>query len=115
MPSVTVMVQNYMGDAAYPLTFTVTEPPPPVMGPTLSGLTPARGRVGAIVTLKGSSFGATRGASVVKFGTRTATKFVSWSTTGIKVRVPTGTAKGIVHVTVKTPYGKSAARHFKRL
>ena len=29
--------------------------------------------------------------------------------------MPKGTAKGIVHVTVKTPYGKSAAKRFKRL
>ena len=74
-----------------PLNFTVTESPPPicffffwgggggVMGLDSNGLSPAKGRVGATVTLKGSSFGATRGKSVVKFGARTATQFVSWS------------------------------------
>jgi len=83
--------------------------------PIIRGLSPARGHIGATVTLTGWHFGAKRSGSGVRFGAKTATRYVSWSATKIKVKVPKGTAKGKVKVTVKTAAGRSAAKGFKRL
>ena len=83
--------------------------------PVLTQLSPAKGAIGATVTLTGTGFGAARGTSAVKFGAKTVTKYVSWSATRIKVKVPKDTAKGTVKVTVKTSAGTSAAKTFNRL
>ena len=83
--------------------------------PVLTQLSPAKGAIGATVTLTGTGFGAARGTSTVKFGAKTVTKYVSWSATRIKVKVPKDTAKGTVKVTVKTSAGTSAAKTFNRL
>jgi len=85
-----------------------------VAKPKLSKLSPTKGRVGCLVTLSGSSFGKKRGKSCVKFGARTATRYVSWSATKIKVRVPKGTRKGSVKVVVKTNGGTSGGKRFTR-
>jgi hypothetical protein len=80
--------------------------------PVLTGVSPAQGRIGDIVTLTGSHFGK-RGA--VQFGSKTAGAAVSWSASKIKVRVPRGAAKGSVKVTVTTLIGRSAGKTFLRL
>jgi hypothetical protein len=59
--------------------------------PTIAKLSPTSGRRGALVTITGKGFGRTRGASFVKFGSKKCAKYVSWSSTRIRCRVP-GTA-----------------------
>src|SRR5262249_52549645 len=56
------------------------------------------GAVGASVTIAGTNFGATKGASVVKFNGTTAT-VTTWSATSIAVTVPAGATTGEVTVT----------------
>ena len=56
----------------------------PITGPWVGSLRPARGRVGAAVTLTGWNFGATRGTAKVYFGGKAATRYVSWSATEIR-------------------------------
>ena len=80
--------------------------------PVLTGVSPARGRVGDVVTLTGKHFGK-RG--VVQFGSKTVTACLSWDVSRIKVRVPRGTASGSVKVTVTTLVGRSTPRSFFRL
>jgi hypothetical protein len=80
--------------------------------PVLTGLSPGQGRLGALITLTGRHFGK-RGA--VRFGGETAGATVSWSASKIKVRVPRGTAKGPVKVTVTTLVGRSSGKPFLRL
>lgn len=87
----------------------------PRAAPVLRDLTPRQARIGTIVTLIGAHFGVKRGAGVVKFGAATAVSYVSWSSTKIKVKVPAGTARGWVKVTVRTVAGRSAAKSFRRL
>ena len=74
--------------------FTVTVP-----APTITSLNPNSGAVGASVTITGTNFGTTQGASTVKFNGTTAT-VATWSTTSITVTVPTGATTGNVVVTV---------------
>jgi hypothetical protein len=81
--------------------------------PALTGLSPARGRIGDVVTLTGRHFSLRH--AVVRFGATTATSYVSRSDSKIVVRVPPGTARGIVNVTVTTLVGRSAPRSFLRL
>lgn len=79
--------------------------------PVLTQVSPAQGRAGDVVTLTGRYFGK-RG--VVQFGGQTVTACLSWDVSKIKVRVPRGTPKGCVKVTVTTPIGRSAPRPFFR-
>ncbi len=83
--------------------------------PTLVALSPARGGVGAVVTLTGRQFRKYRGSGEVKFGGVPVTSYLSWSNNAIKVRVPAGTRKGAVNVTVTSIIGKSGAKKFLRL
>ena len=87
----------------------------PRAAPLLRDLTPCQGRLGAVITLTGARFGASRGASVVSFGAAAAVSYAAWSATKIKVRVPPGTVKGWVKATVRTVAGRSAAKSFRRL
>jgi hypothetical protein len=80
--------------------------------PVLTGVSPVSGRVGVVVTLTGRHF-SLRG--VVRFGATTATAYLSRSPSLIKVRVPAGTAKGRVGVTVTTLVGRTAPKPFVRL
>lgn len=80
--------------------------------PRLTGVSPARGHVGDVVTLTGRRFGH---KGVVRFGGKTVADYLSWSPVKIKVRVPAGTARGSVKVTVTTIIGRSAPRSFFRL
>ena len=83
--------------------------------PTIASLSPTSSKPGITLTIIGSpagwSFGASRGTSKVYFGTKAATKYVSWSKYKIKVRVP-AMAKGRKAVTVRTRAGKSNVKYF---
>ena len=81
--------------------------------PRLTGVSPAQGHIGDVVTLTGRRFGHRRG--IVRFGGKTVTDYLSWDVFKIKVRVPKGTARGSVKVTVTTIIGRSAPRAFVRL
>src|SRR5256886_2740673 len=82
------------GVASNGVSFTVTTP-----GPSITGLNPTSGLVGASVTITGANFGATQGTSTVKFNGTAATP-TSWSATSIVTPVPTGATTGNVVVTV---------------
>ena len=70
-----------------------------VPSPSITSLTPASGTVGTSVTIAGTNFGATQGASTVKFNGTMGTP-TSWSATSIVVSVPSGVTTGNVTVTV---------------
>jgi len=81
--------------------------------PVLTAVSPAQGRTGDIVTLTGRHF--IKRGTTVRFGSRIATTFLGWTASHIKVKVPAGTARGSVKVTVTTIMGRSAGRTFLRL
>ncbi len=70
-----------------------------LVAPTISILSPASGAVGTSVTITGTNFGATQGASTVTFNGTTAT-VSSWTATNIVAAVPAGATTGSVVVTV---------------
>ena len=81
------------GVASNAVSFTVAAPP------SITGLTPASGAVGAPVTIAGANFGATQGTSTVTFNSVAAT-VNSWGAASIVALVPAGAATGNVVVTV---------------
>ena len=68
--------------------------------PNITNLSPTSGAVGESVTITGTDFGATQGASTVAFSGTTATTIASWTSTSIIAAVPTGATSGNVLVTV---------------
>jgi len=82
------------GAASNGVNFTVTAP-----GPSITGVNPGSGLVGASVTITGANFGATQGTSTVSFN-GTAGAPTSWSATSIVATVPAGATTGNVVVTV---------------
>jgi hypothetical protein len=82
------------GAASNGVSFTVTAP-----APSLTGLNPTSGLVGASVTITGANFGTTQGTSTVKFNGTAATP-ASWSATSIATTVPNGSVTGNVVVVV---------------
>ena len=83
--------------------------------PVISAVSPARARVGDAITLTGRHFRKYRRTGFVRFGGTVATDYLSWSDHEIRVRVPKGTAKGLLKVTVTSFIGPSAAKSFARL
>src|SRR5207245_475999 len=79
------------GLASNGVSFTVTVPP------SVTSLAPTSGPVGTSVTITGTNFGATQGASTVKFNGTTATP-TSWSATSIVAPAPAGATTGNVVV-----------------
>jgi RHS repeat-associated protein len=75
--------------------------------PTVTGLSPATGPVGTVVTITGTSFGATQGTSTISLNGTTA-PVVSWSATTISAAVPTGSSSGTFTVTVGTSSANSS-------
>src|SRR5262249_39359267 len=61
---------------------------------------PTSGSVGSQVSINGSFFGSSQGASTVTFNGTLATAIVSWSSNLIVATVPTGATTGNVVVTV---------------
>jgi hypothetical protein len=87
--------------------------PAPAPKPAISRLSPASGRRGATVTIIGTAFGARQVKSSVAFGSKKCTRYVSWSATRIKCKVPAKAAFGAQKVRVTTTAGKSGAKPFK--
>jgi hypothetical protein len=79
------------------LPYSVTAPTLP--SPTLTALSPPSGRIGTIVTITGTNFGATASGNTVTFNGKIATP-VSWSNTSLVVPVPNGARTGGVLVVV---------------
>ena len=96
---VPVVVTTSDALASVPTNFSVT--------PAIGSMRPARGRVGATVTITGSGFGATQGSSSVTFGGARAA-IASWSATQVVCRVPVGLC-GVVPMVLATS-GATASR-----
>jgi hypothetical protein len=67
--------------------------------PSITSVSPASGVVGTSVTIAGTNFGTSQGASTVRFNGTTAAP-TAWSATSIVVPVPAGATTGPVVVTV---------------
>lgn len=80
--------------------------------PEISSLDPTSGEAGTEMVVKGGSFGATQGLSVVHFGDEVA-EVVAWSDTSITIRIPTDLAAADYGVTVETEAGVSNEVQFK--
>ena len=79
--------------------------------PQITSISPNRVRYDQVITIRGTAFGANRGASRVIFhGGKEASssQYISWSDTQIQVRVPAGARTGDVHVV--TTGGSALAR-----
>jgi hypothetical protein len=68
--------------------------------PHISSLSPTSGAAGILVTVTGTNFGPSQGASTVKFNGTAATSYTSWSDTVVKANVPPGATTGNATVTV---------------
>jgi hypothetical protein len=68
--------------------------------PSITGIAPPSAVVGTSVTITGTSFGATQGASTVTFNGVDAGVATSWSDMQIVINVPAGATTGNVVVTV---------------
>lgn len=90
----TTTIQATSGTVSGTTGLTVTAPP------AISSLSPTSGPVNTIVSITGTSFGATRGTSTVTFNGTSVITYVSWSNTLVRVRVPPGATTGYVVVTV---------------
>ena len=80
-------------------------------GPQITSISPNRVQYSQVVTIRGTAFGANRGTSRVVFfgsGIASASQYVSWSDTQIRVRVPSGTRTGDLQVV--TSGGSDTAR-----
>ena len=80
--------------------------------PLLSTLSPTAGRRGAIVTITGTGFCASRGTSFVRFGSVKCGTYVSWTSTRIRCKVPAKAVFGRLSVMVTTAGGTSNAKTF---
>jgi len=96
------------GSGSSAASFIVTTP----AKPRIARLSPTSGRRGIIVTIVGRGFRASRGTSYVKFSTTKCGKYLSWSRTRIKCRVPAKAAFGRRYVRVTTSGGRSNAKSF---
>jgi len=80
--------------------------------PRLDKLSPIIVEAGATVTLEGKNFGAQRGDSRVEVDgvAPTASSYLFWSGSTIRIRLPPGSESGLVYVV--THYGRSNAKLF---
>ena len=83
-----------------------------VTPPIVTKFTPASGKRGATITITGKGFGKKRGTSFVRFGAAKCAKYVSWSATRIRCKVPAKAKFGKLKVRVVTPAGASNAKTF---
>ena len=79
--------------------------------PVLIKLSPVSGKRSATVTITGKNLGK-RSGGYVTFGSARCTKYVSWSSTRIKCRVPEKARFGRAKVVVVTAAGSSNAKAF---
>lgn len=66
-----------------------------ITSPCVKSVSPVSALPGALITLTGFGFGDTKGTSYVKFGAVTATNYLSWTNTQIKVYLPSGVSSGV--------------------
>ena len=85
----------------------------PTAARAVTKLSPTAAKRGAVITVTGKHFGAKQGAGLVRFGAKACTKYVSWTDTRIRCKVPAKAAFGSLKVTVKTAAGKSNAKTFR--
>jgi len=78
--------------------------------PQIDNLSPSSGPVGTLVTIQGLNFGATKGTSTVKFGSKVAS-VTSWSSTQIQAKIPS-LPVGTYDTIVTTKQGPSNAAPF---
>ncbi|MDR3556234.1 MAG: Ig-like domain repeat protein [Syntrophobacteraceae bacterium] len=78
--------------------------------PAISGLSPSSGPAGTQVTISGTNFGATRGASTVNLNGVPIAQYSWWSAGQVVCQVPSGATSG--PLTVKTAAGLSNSRTF---
>ncbi len=105
-----IAVTNAIGTGTSATSFTVTLP----AKPKIVRLSPTAAKRGVIVAITGTGFGAKRvTTSSVKFGLTKATKYVSWTNTKIKVRVPAKAKFGLLKVKVTTVGGTSNGLNFR--
>jgi hypothetical protein len=81
--------------------------------PRIDRLSPTSGKCGAAVVITGTGFGARRGARFVKFGLTKCGKYLSWSDTRIRCRVPAEARLGLLTVRVTTAAGSSNPKYFR--
>src|SRR5579862_52741 len=74
--------------------------------PWISHLSATTGAVGSGVTISGSSFGSTQGASVVYLNDSPVT-VTSWSDTSISITIPSGASSGLIVVLVGSSMNSS--------
>ena len=72
-----------------------------IPAPQVTGIAPASGAVGTVVTINGSGFQTTKGSSTVDFNGYSAST-TSWSDTQILATVPSNASSGPVKVTVNS-------------
>ena len=101
-----VTVTTPTGIATGPMSFTLA------LWPAITRLSPTSGRRGAVVTITGKDFEPKRGTGYVRFGSVKCSRYVSWTTTRIRCRVPAKARLGKVKVVVVTGRGASAYKLF---
>ena len=77
-------------------------------GPSITGLSPASGPVGTLVTITGTGFGETQGSSTVSLN-GTSASVMSWSDASVLALVPTGASSGSFSVTVNSQEANSSS------
>ncbi|MFH1150757.1 MAG: IPT/TIG domain-containing protein [Actinomycetota bacterium] len=93
--------------------FDYTGPAPDPYCPSITSITPTSGAVGALVTINGDKFGASRinpNTDYVTFNDTMAYDYTYWSDGVIKAKVPSGATSGLVKVS--TADGTSGGRMF---
>jgi len=70
--------------------------------PVINQRSPSRGRVGTLVTIRGTGFGEVQGNSYVTFGSCQAVAYTSWTDTEIKVKVPSAAARRVALKVIAT-------------
>ncbi len=80
--------------------------------PQTTTISPLSALRGATVTITGTRFGAKRGTGMVRFGATKCTRYLSWSATRIRCRVPAAAAYGALAVSVRTARGTSTTTSF---
>jgi hypothetical protein len=106
----TIVVTTPGGTGTSATSFTVITAP---AKPKIIKLSPTSGKRSVTVTITGTAFGAKRGTSYVKFGVTKCSKYLSWSKTRIKCRVPAKAKFGWLKVRVTTTVGTSIAKSFR--
>ncbi|MCX6152803.1 MAG: IPT/TIG domain-containing protein [Candidatus Kapabacteria bacterium] len=70
--------------------------------PQITNINPTALKIGDEVIISGKNFGASRGTSIVSFGTINAINYTSWNDTEIRVKTPDNSVNGKLSVTVNS-------------